>query len=109
MKRFASWWVLMWVISACSLLALAFVLPFKWWTLAAIIGFGIPEAIGLRRRSDPYPPLTDVIKRYIPRWAIYLLVYGFWGGIVSYWLGFTHPARFAVLAGLLGWLNEHFD
>ncbi len=109
MVRWARWWVYMWFVNAIALTVLVFVLPFRLWTVAAIVGFGIPEAVGIHRKKDPFPPLTHVMRRYLPRWIAYTLVYGFWGGVVSYWLGFAHPERLAALTGLLGWLDQHFE
>ena len=30
--------------------------------------FGILEYLGMRRKEDGYPALTNVIKRYVPGW-----------------------------------------
>jgi hypothetical protein len=37
--------------------------------LAGGLFFAVWETIALRRNEDRYPTLTNVIKRYIPRWA----------------------------------------
>jgi hypothetical protein len=73
------------------------------------VGFGTLEGIGLWRPHDAYPPLTHVIRRYLPRWAAFTLIYGFTGAAGGTWLGFPHPERLAGLFALLGWFTTHFD
>jgi hypothetical protein len=55
------------------------------WFALTLIGFAILEAVGLRREGDEWPPLTYVIRRYLPAWLF-----------------------FAGLGGLVGWLVWHF-
>ena len=107
--RWARWWLWLWAAVAVALIALFFVMPLKWWAVAALAGFGTMEGIGLIRPDDPYPPLTHVIRRYVPRWAAFTTIYGFAGGAGGVWLGFAHPGRSALLFALLGWLTSHFD
>lgn len=107
-RRWARWWVLMWAVLAPLLVVLAFFVPFHVWLLATTIGFGVPEAIGVAR-TDAYPPLTYVTRRYLPRWLAHTLIFGAWGTVVSYWLGFGRPFAFGALFALLGWLQDHFD
>jgi hypothetical protein len=54
--------------------------PWIIWAILTAVGFAILEYRGLRRRDDDFPPLTQVIKHFIPRWAIALLLGGlaFW-------------------------------
>jgi hypothetical protein len=105
----ARWWLWLWGVVAVGLIALAFLVPFKRWALAVVIGFGTMEAIGLIRRNDAYPPLTHVIRRYVPRWFAFTAIYGFVGAAGGVWLGFPHPVRLGLLFALLGWLTTHFD
>jgi hypothetical protein len=75
--------------------------------------FLLPEAIGLLRKGDSLPPLTYVIRRYIPRWCVYPIVWSFgaWGAIS--WSSLKPQAYrnlvWLALAFVVGWLNEHFD
>lgn len=103
----APWFVVTWVIVAISLLTSLFLLPFRTWSVLAAVGFGTFEAIGLLR-EDAYPPLTQVIHRYVPRWAAFLLIYGLVGAAGAYWFKVSQPWRMAAFLGLLGWLSDHF-
>jgi hypothetical protein len=105
----ARWWVWLWGAVAVVLIALTFFIPFKWWAGAAVAGFGTMEAIGLLRPNDPYPPLTHVIRRYVPRWAAFTAIYGFTGAAGSVWLTISKPQRLGPLFALLGWFTTHFD
>ena len=99
----------LWGLSAVVLGVLFFRLSFREWSFAAGIGFGVPEAIGVFRRGDRFPPLTFAIRRYVPRWAAFPAINGFLGGAAAYWLSQPHPIRYLVLFGLQGWLLNHFD
>jgi hypothetical protein len=99
----------MWLLIAAVLIPLAFFVSFGQWATAALIGFGPPEAIGVWRKRDSLPPLTFVMRRYLPRWVTFTSVYGLFGSVAAYWLGFIHPFRLGALFALLGWLTTHFD
>lgn len=105
----APWWLWLWGIVAVGLIASIFLMPFKWWAVAAVAGFGSMEAIGLLRPHDPYPPLTHVIRRFLPRWVAFTLIYGFTGAAGGFWLGFARPEHLGLLFALLGWFTSHFD
>lgn len=61
----------------------------KWlwaaWAGLTLAFFAVLETIGLRRKGDAWPPLTYVIRRYLPAWLF-----------------------FAGLGALVGWLVWHF-
>lgn len=107
--RWARWWIWMWGVVAVGLIVLAFLIPFKWWALAALVGFGSMEAIGLAHPNDAYPPLTHVIRRYVPRWLAFTAIYGVTGAAGGVWLDFAAPTRLGLLFALVGWLTTHFD
>jgi hypothetical protein len=107
--RWARWWVWLWGSVAITLLVLLWVIPFKWWGLLAGIGFGTMEGIGLLRDDDAYPPLTHVIRRYVPRWLAFTLIYGILGGAGGHWFHLPNATGVGFLFGLLGWLTAHFD
>ena len=107
--RWAGWWVWIWGVVAVALLVLVFLLPFRWWAVATLVGFGTMEAIGLLRPEDAYPPLTQVIKRYVPRSIAFTAIYGFTGAAGAVWIPLGHPARWALFFAVLGWLTTHFD
>ena len=73
----ARWWVWTWGMVAVALIVLVFLIPFRWWAVATLVGFGTMEAIGLLRPEDAYPPLTQVIKRYVPRSIAFTAIYAF--------------------------------
>lgn len=105
----ARWWLWLWGVVALGLIALVFLVPFLWWALAALVGFGVMEGLGLVRPHDQYPPLTHVIGRYVPRWVAFTAIYGLTGAAAGVWLGFRRPERLAAMLALLGWLTTHFD
>lgn len=105
----ALWWLWLWAAMTVVLIALVFLIPFKWWAVATAVGFGLMEAIGLLKRDDAYPPLTHVICRYVPRWIAFTLIYGFTGAAGGHWFGFARPEHLGLLIGLLGWFTTHFD
>jgi len=110
-EHWSSKWLWAWGVVAVGLIVLVFtpVLSFKWWALAALIGFGSMEALGLWRPDDPYPPLTQVIRCYVPRWAAFPAIYGVTAAAGGVWLDFPNPARLGLLFALVGWLTTHFD
>ena len=105
----ATWWIWLWGVVAVALVAVVFFIPFKWWAVAALAGFGTMETTGLLRQNDPYPPLTEVIRDYVPRWVAFSLIYGCTAGAGATWFKFRHPLRLALLVALLGWFTAHFD
>jgi hypothetical protein len=50
------------------------------WFLGSLITFGILEYKALKNPADAHPPLSEVIKRYVPAW-LFASVFGafvFW-------------------------------
>jgi hypothetical protein len=108
-------WVLMWGVTAPTLLLLAFVFPVTWgfwwlWMVVALVLFGFPEWIGVWKTHDDLPPLTYTIRHFLPNWLAFPLIYGLLGAIGARWLGFGYPRFWGVGAmfALLGWLTDHF-
>lgn len=108
-RAWSRWWVRAWGVMALALIALIFVVRWYFWVPLAALGFGGMEAIGLRRNADALPPLTQVIRRYLPRWAAFTGLFAAFAAGASWWLGYNHPIRAGLLGGLLGWLVAHFD
>jgi hypothetical protein len=108
-QRWAPWWLWLWGLVALSLIALMFFLPFKWWALAGLIGMGGMEGLGLAHPNDAYPPLTQVVREYVPRWIAFTAIYGLVGAGGSVWLRLSHPEKLGLLFALLGWFTTHFD
>jgi hypothetical protein len=107
--KWARWWLWLWGAVATGLLAAVFLIEFKWWAICAAIGFGVMEGVGLLRPHDPYPPLTQVIHKFVPRWVAFTAIYGFVGAAGGVWFKFPRPYRLAAIFALLGWLTTHFD
>lgn len=105
------WWVLMWIVLAAVLIPLAFVLTLQWWAVAAAIGFGVPELIGIRKKDDRYPPLTHVISRYTKRWYAIPLMGGLIAAATVAWFGGPWPWVVGIFAAvtLHDWAEDHFD
>jgi hypothetical protein len=107
----ARWWLWLWGGVAVGLIVLALtpVLSFKEWAAAALVGFGSMEGIGLYKADDRYPPLTQVIRQFVPRWAAFPAIYGITAAAGGVWLHFSQPHRLGLLFALVGWLSTHFD
>src|SRR5439155_24466920 len=71
--------------------------------------FGTLGGVGLVRPDDPYPSLTHVIRRFVPRWVAFTAIYGFTGAAGSVWLRISTPLRLGALFALLGWFTTHFS
>ena len=109
--RFDRWWVALWTANTVLLggLILANVRP-STWLASAVALFFIPEAIGLARAGDSLPPLTFVIRRYVPRWAVDAAVFGFGAFAAMTWWSSPHrTAVIVAIAATVGWLINHFD
>ena len=107
--RWNRWFVRVWAGVAVTLLVLLRFLPFWKWFLVAAPSFGTMEGVGLRKMRDAFPPLTHVIRRYVPRWLAFTAIFGIWGATIAYWLSLPRPYVIGVATALLGWLNDHFD
>lgn len=108
-QKWSKLWLFMWMqIIGVLLVSIPFV-HFREWMWMATVGFGLPEGIALLRNADKYPPLTHIIRHFLPKWFTFTAIYGIFGTIAAYWLGFTHPGRLGALLALLGWLTAHFD
>lgn len=108
--RWSRWWIGLWVVNVIILLAAIPFLTFGHWVTLALVLFGVPEFIGTLKQDDAFPPLTHVIVRYVDREIAFLLIFFFYGSTAAYWFGFPNKALgLGAFAGLLGWLNAHFD
>lgn len=103
------WFVFMWGAIAAVLIVSAFLLPFRWWAAVAAVGFGVPEWIGVRKHDDRFPPLTSVIRRYVPRWFAIPVMSGLIGACAAVWFGFPRPAALGAVLVLYAWILVHFD
>jgi len=103
-----TWWVIMWALTAPTLVVLAFHIDFVPWIGAALVGFLLPEMISILKRKDSLPPLTHTIRHFLPNWIAFPLIYFSLGSVGAKWLEFAIPLRIGLLMGLLGWLTDHF-
>jgi hypothetical protein len=95
-----------------ALLVVLFFLPFRWWAIAALVGFGTMEGVGVfasHQASGYYPPLTDVIHAYLPYWVAFPAIFALWAWACGYWFNWHHPLWVGVAFGLLGWFGAHFE
>lgn len=102
----------LWIVAVGILLGalVAGVGPLRWAT-AALLLFLLPELIGLRRDDDSLPPLTHVVRLWVPRWLIQALslAAAVWMA-VAWWPKAEHPLIMVVcVAGIYGWLQDHWD
>src|SRR6185312_5025120 len=107
-----TWWAWLWGAIMVGLLIDLFFSPFRWWAIAVFFLFGKMEGVGTynaRKGVDKYPPLTDVIRKYVPAWVAFPAIYALvaWAG--GYWFRWPHPLWVGFLVGLLGWFTAHFD
>lgn len=109
--RWNRWWLALWATTVAVIVPLAFLVPFRRWSLLAAALFGLPEAVGLLRHRDSLPPLTFVIRRYMPRWLTFTVMDGLLFAAGAWWLGFgaTFSLKLGALGALMGWANNHFD
>lgn len=101
-------WILMWAVTAPTLVVLAFHIDLLPWVGAAAAGFLLPEMISIIKRRDSLPPLTHTIRHFLPNWIAFPLIYFSLGSVGAKWLDFANPLRIGLLMGLLGWLTDHF-
>lgn len=105
-------WLYLWGFVAIVLLALIFLIPFEWWAVCAIVGFGTLEGYGLFGGNPRLPPLTDVISEFVPYWATLAVIGVFMGAASAVWHVWKdsghHPLRIGLWLGLLLWFIAHF-
>jgi hypothetical protein len=107
-SHWARWWLGMWVLVVVVLVETLFFVP--WWAflILFVIGFGIPEGIGVLREGDPYPPLTHVIRHFVAGWLAFPLLYGMIGAFGGKALDFKRWWAIGILFAVLGWITHHF-
>ena len=107
--RWSRPWLIAWGVVAVGLLAVIPFTPFWWWAGFALVGFGGMEGYGLWRPHDAFPPLTQVIHRYVPRTIAFPLMFGIWGAALASWLHTARIWRFFLALAILGFITTHFD
>lgn len=104
------WWVYGWTFLLFLIIVAAIVLPWWWWLIIAAVGFLAPEIYAVINEPSAAPPLTSILRRYLPSYAAFPLL-GYTVGFVTTVL-ITERAFLALVIGLaaaLGfWLIEHF-
>jgi hypothetical protein len=105
-----TWWVWLWgVVAVVLIVSVWFRTPFMIWSIATALVFGGMEAYALTHEEQGFPPLTQVIREYVPRWLAFTLVYGCAGMAAATWFRVGDRVGLAVLVGLVGWFTAHFD
>lgn len=108
-KKASRAWLWVWGFNSLILIGFGLLLPFRWWAIAAFVLFAPFEFIGLRYRNPKYPPLTDVIRVYVPQYACLALIWGLGAAAASKWgVVFTDTISIALFFAAMGWVTVHF-
>jgi hypothetical protein len=108
--RYKTWWCCLFGAVAVGLIVSVWLrAPLKAWAVAAFLTFGVMEAIGVAFLEKGYPPLTQIVVEYIPRWIAFTVIYFSTGMAGATWFHVRERFWLAVLVGLLGWFTVHFD
>jgi hypothetical protein len=77
---------------------------------AFLVLFLLPELISIRKRDDALPPLTHMIRGYLPDDLVFPAMYFLVGSLGGTWFGFPlkHFLGLGLIAAILGWLTIHF-
>lgn len=109
--KFNRWWVLMWAFNVVVLVVLlaSHAKPAVWLSVAAVLFF-LPEWLGLRVSNDQWPPLTQVVRKYVPRWMVYpaLGAAATWA-IIHWWDRPHHVLISVIIVAVAFWMADHFD
>lgn len=65
------------------------------------------EGFGLATEG-PYPPLTDIIRAFLPDWIAIPLMWMFAIAAGCTWLHMHHPFTTSCVGALIAWLTIHF-
>jgi hypothetical protein len=102
------WWLAMWALVVVGLIVGTIVLPWQVFLPLFVFGFGVPEAIGLMKDKDPYPPLTHVLRHFVYGWIAFPLLFGLLGSFGAKALAFPRWWAVGLLFAGLGWITHHF-
>lgn len=103
------WWVIGWTVLLVVTTLAVFLLPWWWWLIIMALGFGIPEAWAIWHQPSSTPPLTSIIRRYLPSWAAYGLFGYLIGGIPAFLIaGPGYGVLIGFVVGFAFWWLEHF-
>lgn len=104
------WWVWGWPITLAFTVAVASVLEWYWWVPLAIVTFVAPELYAIAREPSATPPLTSIIRRYVPAWAAFPVLAGCTGFVTTALLNDSAGLSIAVFSSsfIVGWGIEHF-
>ena len=105
-----TWWVWLWgAVGVGLLVSVWFRTPWMVWSIVMVATFGVLEALGLLYEDVGYPPLTQVIREYVPRWVAFALIYAATAMAAATWFNVPDRVGLMLLGGLVGWLTAHFD
>lgn len=106
-----TWWMYLFGINTLILIIIPFCgVPFAWWVIAFAVLFGIMELIGnVHSKGGKYPPLTDLIRTYVPNTIALAIMWGLGAAAASVWgISWNRPLFIALFFTALGWLTNHF-
>ena len=106
-----AYWLDLWGIVMLALITLAFSgIAFKWWVVIAFASFLPMELIGLfASGGGKRPPLTDVIRSYVPAWVALPLMLGLLGAAGGAWgVRWSRPVSLFAWVAVSAWILLHF-
>jgi hypothetical protein len=115
-------WQLMWVLTTPTWIAIAFCFSVtgtrELWFLPApavapaafFVLFLVPELLSIKTPNDAFPPLTHMIRGYVPDDAAFPAIYILIGSLGGRWFGLpsTRIVGLGFVVAMLGWLTIHF-
>lgn len=109
LEQAAAWWLFLFGAVSIALIVLAFVIPFTWWIIAVFVAWIPMEMVGVLVNDPKYPPLTNIIRTYVPGWSALFILWGLAAAGGSVWnVSFHRPLAVALWFAGVGWLTYHF-
>lgn len=103
------WFIALWVVAVGSSAIAFWLVSTREWAALTGVEFMVLETVGLLKSGDGKPPLTFVMRRYVPRWLAFPLLYFLIGSQVIAAVEAGEPFVASALVGFLGWVTSHFD
>lgn len=106
-------WSRVWVLGWVAVLIIAWVafvfLPWWWWIIVLAVGFLGPELYAVTHEPSSTPPLTSILRRYVPSYIAFPLLGFLVATPIAYLIGGPFIGlTVGVAAALAFWLIEHF-
>jgi hypothetical protein len=108
-ETWSPWFVTLWIIAILSSTIAFWVWSTRAWAALTGVEFMTLEIIGLLKSGDGKPPLTYIMRRYVPRWLAFPLLYFLIGSQIITAVLAGEVLIASSLVGFLGWTTSHFD